>query len=193
MDGRRKRTQRIIDRIQESALELFSARGVEKVSVDEIARKANVSKVTIYKHFHSKEELHREVVNLYANQVFAAAEELLGSDLDFPEKLRLLMMAQINRPQMASNTYLFDMVERDAQAEGRINERLKTIIFRVFEEGKRQGYIEESLPFDILYLHSEIYRAGFKAKLADVESVLADKEAVEKMTNLYFFGIIKRK
>jgi AcrR family transcriptional regulator len=192
MDGRKKRTQRIIERIKESALELFSSHGVEKVSVDEIARKATVSKVTIYKHFHSKEELHREVINLYSNRVIAAAEEILASDLDFLEKLRLLMMAQINKPQMASNTYLIEMLEQDAQAEGRLNERLKNIIFRFFEAGKQQGYIEESLPFEILYLHSEIYRAGFKAKLTDAESVLTNREATEKMTNLYFFGIIKR-
>ena len=102
------------------------------------------------------------------------------------------MMAQANKPQMASNTYLFEMLEKDAQAEGRINERLKNIIYRFFEEGKREGYIEESVPVEILYLYSEIYRAGFKAKLPDVESVLTDTEAIEKMTNLYFFGIIKR-
>src|SRR5687768_14679634 len=113
MDGRKKRTQRIIERIKESALELFSSHGVEKVSVDEIARKANVSKVTIYKHFHSKEELQREVVSLYSTKVFAAAEEMLVSDLDFLEKLRVLMMAQINKPQMASNRYLFEMLEKD--------------------------------------------------------------------------------
>lgn len=103
------------------------------------------------------------------------------------------MLAQINKPQMANNNYLFEILEQDAHAEGSINERLKNIIFRFFEAGKREGYIEESLPFEMLYLHSEIYRAGFKAKLTDAEAVLTDKEAIEKMTNLYFFGIIKRK
>lgn len=190
MDGRTKRTQKIIARIKETALELFSSNGMKKVSMDEIAKEANVSKVTIYKHFHNKEALLKEVISLWSDKVFTATEEILNSDLDFMEKLRLTMMPQLNRPQMASNSYLFELLEKD---EGAIKERLQKIIIRFFEEGKRQGYIEESMPLELLYLHSEIYRAGYKAKLAEVEAIVVDKEASEKMNDLYFLGIINRK
>jgi AcrR family transcriptional regulator len=193
MNGHTKRTQRIIDRIKESTLRLFTTYGVEKVSMDEIARKANVSKVTIYKYFQSKEELHREVINLWGDKVFTATEEIINSDMDFLEKLKLIMMAQVDKPQMASNNYLFELLEKDAYAAGIINERLKKIIFRFFEEGKRQRYIDENIPFELLYLHSEIYRAGYKAKLAEVDAIVTDRKAGEQMNDLYFFGIIRRK
>jgi AcrR family transcriptional regulator len=193
MDGRTKRTQRIITRIKETALELFSSDGVAKVSMDEIAKKANVSKVTIYKHFHSKEELHREVINLWSDKVFTATEQILNSDLAFLDKLKLILTAQVNKPPMADNTYLFELLEKDAQAAGIINERLKKIIFRFFEEGKRKGYIDDNIPFKLFYLHSEIYRAGYRAKLAEAEAIVGDKQTVEKMNDLFFFGIIKRR
>lgn len=193
MDGRAKRTQRFNERIKETALQLFLSRGVDQVSMDEIAEAAHVSKVTIYKYFHSKEELHREVVNLYSNQVIAATEAIVNSDMDFMEKLKLALMAKTSKLAMASNRQFLELLKRDQQAEGRLNQQIKNIIFRFFEEGKKQGYIEESVPFEVLYLHNEIYQAGFEAKLGEVESVVVDPETFEKMLDLYFFGIIKHK
>lgn len=193
MDGRTKRTQRFNERIKETALQLFLSRGVDQVSMDEIAEAAHVSKVTIYKYFHSKEELHREVVNLYSNQVIAATEAIVNSDMDFMEKLKLALMAKTSKLAMASNRQFLELLKRDQQAEGRLNQQIKNIIFRFFEEGKKQGYIEESVPFEVLYLHNEIYQAGFEAKLGEVESVVVDPETFEKMLDLYFFGIIKHK
>lgn len=193
MDGRAKRTQRIIERIKETALQLFLTRGVDQVSMDEIAEAANVSKVTIYKYFHSKEVLHKEVVNLYADQVIAATEAIVNSDLDFMEKLKLALMAKTSKLAMASNRQFLDLLKRDQAAEGRLNQQIKSIIFRFFEEGKKQGYIEESVPFDLLYLHNEIYQAGFEAKLSEAEAILVSPEVLQQMLDLYFFGLVKRK
>lgn len=193
MDGRGKRTQRIIERIKETAFQLFSARGVANVSIDEIAAKADVSKVTIYNHFHSKDELLHEVLVLYSDKVFTAVEEVLNSDMDFLEKLRTILLAQANRPRVASSDHLFDLIEEDAQVGGKLNARLKQILFRFFEQGKKEGYIDEDIPFELLYLHSEIYRAGYQAKIAEVEALAEDKEARDKMNQLFFWGILKRK
>ncbi len=192
MDGRTKRTQRIQARIKETALRLFASYGVEKVSMDEIAEQANVSKVTIYKYFHSKEDLHREVVNLFADQVIAATETLVNSDLDFMEKLKLTLSVKTSPMAMDSNRYFIDLLKQDQQAQGRLNQRIKEIIKRFFEEGQRQGYIDENLPFEILYLHSQIYQAGFEAMLGEVEATVKDEESLGKLLDLYYFGILKK-
>ncbi len=191
MDGRTKRTQRIIDRIKETALEMFATQGVDKISMDEIAAGANVSKVTIYKYFHSKEDLHKAVVNLYADQVIAATEAIISSDLDFMEKLKFALSAKTSKIAMGSNRYFLDLLKQDRQAEGNLNHQIKNIILRFIEEGKQQGYIDESIPTEILYLYSEIYQAGFEAKLVEAETILAEPEALGKMLDLYFYGIIK--
>ncbi len=193
MDGREKRTQRIVERIKETALQQFSIHGVDAVSMDEIAAAAHVSKVTIYKYFHSKEELQKEVINLYIDQVFAATEALLNSDLDFMEKLKITLTFKNSKMALSSNRYFLDLLQRDQQAEGRLKQYIKNIIFRFVEEGKRQGYIEESISPEIFYLHSEIYRAGYEAKLNEVESIITDPGDHEKLIELYFWGIIKRK
>lgn len=48
--------------VRRAAEELFKTRGFDGVAIEEIAAAAGVSKVTIYKHFGSKDELFREAV-----------------------------------------------------------------------------------------------------------------------------------
>ena len=191
-----KRTQTKIDQIRTAALELFATFGVDKVSMDEIAAKANVSKVTIYKYFHSKEELYAAVIDLFVEQTLAATQSVFNSDMDFLEKLKFVLLRKADSSQVVTWTYLLQLLERDTQTAADVGKNLqvqvKELMRNFFEDGKRQGYIEESASFEVLYLYSEIFRAGLKAKSAEHDRLLADKAVMEELINLYFFGLIKR-
>ena len=50
-------THRPDERLLETAYELFSARGVRDVGVDELVERAGVAKATLYRHFSSKDGL----------------------------------------------------------------------------------------------------------------------------------------
>jgi TetR/AcrR family transcriptional repressor of mexJK operon len=63
--------------IMEAATELFAARGYGAVSMDAIAKAADVSKATLYAHFESKD-------SLFATIVRAACEENLSLGGDMP-------------------------------------------------------------------------------------------------------------
>jgi AcrR family transcriptional regulator len=194
MDGHERRRQRIKDRIKKSALELFTSYGADKVSMDEIAARARVSKVTIYKYFHSKEELRKEIISLYVEDILAATESVLDSDLDFLEKLNITLVANLNAPQVAEGGALFDFLETGSQVKGEsLQEKLREIMYRFYEEGKREGYIDEELPFDLLYLYQQIFQAGFKAKLEELQPILTEPDTLEKFLHLYFFGFIHKK
>jgi len=66
-----ERPRQIID----AALEVFGERGLSGARLDDIARRAGVSKGTIYLYFPNKEELFREVVRaVVVNRVRQAAE-----------------------------------------------------------------------------------------------------------------------
>ena len=49
--------------ILKAAKELFSAYGYKKVSMNEIAEKANVTKKTIYSYFKDKEDLFKQILS----------------------------------------------------------------------------------------------------------------------------------
>lgn len=58
--------------IQEAGTVVFLRRGYEATSMDLIASEANVSKQTIYKHFHSKEELFKAIITDMTASLFAS-------------------------------------------------------------------------------------------------------------------------
>jgi TetR/AcrR family fatty acid metabolism transcriptional regulator len=48
--------------IQQAASKVFSEKGYHRATIDEIARRANIGKGTVYEYFASKEELFHEVI-----------------------------------------------------------------------------------------------------------------------------------
>lgn len=64
------------DRILAAARELFYARGIRAVSVDEIAAAANTNKMTLYRHFESKDRLVAEYLRVLADEADAFWEQV---------------------------------------------------------------------------------------------------------------------
>jgi AcrR family transcriptional regulator len=61
------------ERVERTALDLFAARGIDGVSVADIATAAGVSQGALYRHYRSKDEL--------AGQLFALAYRRMGAEL----------------------------------------------------------------------------------------------------------------
>lgn len=68
------RSTRVKDRVERAATELFAARGIDGVSIGEIASLAGVSQGALYRHYPSKEDL--------AWGLFSTAYLRTGSELD---------------------------------------------------------------------------------------------------------------
>ena len=66
-----KRAKRTRNKLKEAALDAFSEKSIDAVTVEEITEKADVGKGTLYQHFDDKEEI---VVTL----VEEAVEHLIG-------------------------------------------------------------------------------------------------------------------
>ena len=94
-DGFERRKERKKESIRRAATELFQVHGFNKVSIGDIARKANVSHVTIYNHFGSKEELVRDIIKTVSLELAARMREIIDSDMPFLEKLNLLIFSNL--------------------------------------------------------------------------------------------------
>lgn len=75
------------DDVIESAKELFTLYGYKKVSMDEIAKKAGVTKKTIYSYFKDKEELFLYFVYEEIQNTKKIYEEIDKSDAPYFEKV----------------------------------------------------------------------------------------------------------
>ena len=196
MNGHDRRRQQIIDRIKKTALELFTKYNIDQVSMDEIAARADVSKVTIYKYFRTKEILYREVIDQYIDEILEATEKVIDSNQDFAEKLKFTLGAKENSPKVNDGQALFDLLDKYGPAgsskQTDLKNRIKKIMFKFYEQGKKEGYIEEGMSFELLYLYSEIFNSGIKAKSIELKPILANPKAFDQLMQIYFFGVFRK-
>ena len=83
------RRGRKFDQVIEGAREIFLRDGFERASVDDIARKAGVSKATLYSYFPDKRLLFLEVVTSECRRVADETEELIDETAPVAEALQL--------------------------------------------------------------------------------------------------------
>ena len=87
LDGFSRRREQSKEDIRKAALDLFSRYGMEKVSMQDIARKAGVSQATIYNNFGSKDALIREIVSGMVERSVETVESYLKSEKSYRQKL----------------------------------------------------------------------------------------------------------
>src|SRR5690625_6343800 len=92
MDGFEKRREQKKNDIIKAALSLFQKYGVQKVTIDEIAKKAHVSQVTIYNYFESKDNLIYHVFKYYVDDIWEEQKEMLESDIPFNKKIEKIIL-----------------------------------------------------------------------------------------------------
>lgn len=84
--------------ICDAALEVFAEKGFAAAKLDEIARRAGVSKGTLYLYFKDKEDLFRAVVrNAIAPNVEAITSVIAQAETPFPDLVRMFFAAFAER------------------------------------------------------------------------------------------------
>lgn len=76
------------DELLDAAGEVFARSGYHGTSLEEIAATAGVSKALIYEHFDSKRELHAELVDRHASEIFRRLQTNAESGSTGEERLR---------------------------------------------------------------------------------------------------------
>lgn len=91
------------DAILAAARALFFSRGVEGVGIEEIARRANVSKMTVYGHFHDKAAILSAIVAAEATRMTSVLDEMPGEPRNLEQRLAAFgtaLMTFLTSPEM---------------------------------------------------------------------------------------------
>ena len=102
------------EQIEQKAMELFWKHGFKKITIDEICKKANVSRKTFYTFFDNKNAL---IIYLYSktiDQAYVEYDKVIKSDITFSEKLEKLLNQKIESTQHLSMEFVADLYHPDA-------------------------------------------------------------------------------
>jgi AcrR family transcriptional regulator len=180
--------------ILQAALELFKVHGFKKVSISDIARKADVSQVTIYNHFGSKDGLIREVVKTLLLKILDKAREVIREDKPFPGKLEAIVF---DKAKMASE-YHGELMQTAVQSDPEMRNWIETwwqgdvrqVTIDLIEEGKRQGYINQQQSEEAIVLYLDILRRGVFASPDLLANIKPDVDLYRELNHLFIYGLV---
>jgi AcrR family transcriptional regulator len=201
----KRRPEARSEEILSAAIEVFGDVGFAKAKLDDIARKAGVSKGTLYLYFDSKEELFRRLVQERIVPCFEKAEQYLRESQGTPREMlewfirrswdavrqpEMVRIARLVHAELANfpdlTRFYFDAVIL----------RNRSLLNQILQRGAATGefrvvpheFVLRAIPS--LLVHGAMYQRGFGA--FDPHA-LTDEELLEGVLDLVLHGVLARK
>lgn len=193
MDGFERRREQKKKDILQAAMDLFMTYGPEKVSIAEIASKANVSQVTIYNYFGNKHNLIEEMIVYSLRQIWSEYETLFDSDLPFIEKVRKSMFHKIQSATAIHPDAFVQFIKKYNAGvpvlETFMQEKIMPKMMALIEEGKRDGYVDPDLSDEAVLMFIQMFR-----EFMQKEEVYPHLQRMTgDLTKLFFYGLVGSK
>ena len=193
MNQYQKTTEKKKQAIIQAALRLFKDKGFKETSIKSIAEAAEVSPVSIYNYFGSKDNLVTLCVNDLFEEITQQAEDILNSNLDFKTKLdHAFALCQEKMSQQISDYFQDKMVEDPALSSlltKAITAKKRDIYRAYIELGKKEGLIAKDLSTELVLNVMDALN-GMGNQLADSDYLETD---VEQIHSIFLYGIFGQK
>lgn len=181
--GRRERKrQQQLDHIAGTAWALFEAEGFEAVTMERIAEAADLSKVTLYRHFPVKEALLRHVFHRELRAAWPDIQPELARAA--PGRARLARFLELQAAWCESRRAFllpytrFRLSDSRLPAEGRERSGMEAIFSELIAQGQAAGEFRADLPVALLAMHLQFaHLATLLRCLTDERLALADELA----------------
>lgn len=151
--------------ILEAATKSFSLFGYKATTMDQVAKIANVGKGTIYTFYKNKEELFKEIVQRFIEEMKYEAEQSLDEELSFFENLHgaVYRLLEFRQEHQLSLKLLQEEKEIGTKAvQDMVNEMEEAIVVYIKEKLQAaidKGYIQPCDPEITAFLMLKMYLA----------------------------------
>jgi len=194
MNGFERRTMRKREDICKAAFELFCTLGDQKTNIAQIAKKANVSQVTIYNYFGSKENLLKESIKDFMEEKLKQYESLLEEELTFLEIIEKIVFDKSESVKMMNNEFIQTLLLKYQDMKQFIDDYYKNkaipLMIRLIDKGRSEGYINKDISNEAFLFYISI----FKEAISQHELISnLSKSAMQDLSLLFFYGIMGEK
>ena len=185
------------EQIVSSARTLFLKYGIKKVSMDEIAKNAGVTKKTVYSYFGSKADLINFFIKEELNNVFPVDKSKFCTN-DFLEKVHqgLYKMLTYKKESFFINLIIKEQdsfnVKMLKESLKSVDGEIKNFIKQILLQAKNDGYIEVKNIDITTFLIYKMYIA-LMFEWDEEFKKLNDKEIADNILHILKNGIITKK
>ena len=189
--ARRKKGSRKMDRIIETATELFVQHGIRRITIEEICRTAGASKMTFYKYFDNKIDLLRHIWERWFDEGYQVLDEIDEMDIPFAEKMQRLIEWKMNLVSSLSPAFLDEILHTSPELAAFIGEmRVKNIarFMEFVEKAQERGDMRRMRPEFFLAVMNRMQDVIYDERLAGLYTDRLD--LIRDVHNFLFFGIL---
>ena len=177
------------DHITSEATNLFSRNGIKRVSMDDVARKANVSKRTLYEFFKDKESLLMGVLERL-REPFAEHINLLERSTGTALDVLLLFYEKImERPVWLCDDF-FEDVKRYPNAFNTLLDNKRKFLVKIIEllkRGEKEKVFVSDINYDIISIMAQQHLS--RSEPSDIYTRFTHEEVHNTIFYIFIRGI----
>ncbi len=193
MNGFEKRAAMLKEKIMTAALELLRTTEPKRIRIADLAKAADVSQVSIYNHFGSKEALFREVFKAYMDKFHREYEELLQEKL--PMKAMIARIFAMEKesfdyfPPRLMKELLQDDPELARSIEQEYTAKSLPLLIGMLQEWKDRGEISAAIEVNHVLAFMQLFQLQQDLILQMAEQSGDMEKFLDGMAHLFFYGI----
>lgn len=189
MDRFERRKEQSKEDIRRAAEELFSKFGTDKVSVNDIARKAGVSQATIYNNFGNKENLVHDYRRTIVNAVASSLRGILVWKKSYVEKLQGFLQSWID----IADRYKIEVESSEAtQRRTLIGADIENLFREFIREMKEQGNLRSDISDEAIIAYIKFYQQGISNNPDISDRMHKDSKLSNELISLFMYGVSGR-
>lgn len=154
-------------RLEIAVLEVFSQSDFHKASIRDVAKKAEVSFTTIYKHYESKEQLVFAFVDIWMGKLTDRIVDHMRGIENLQEKLRKVFWLQLDyyeRHEGLGRIVFMTLPMKTWMADKTFEQkRMMTLLIKVLSQGQQEGILNDQVDASVLldFLMGFVQRSFF--------------------------------
>lgn len=181
------------DKIFSAAQALFFKHGVRRISIEEICREADVSKMTFYKNFKDKNDLIRAILHRLFEEANARYQAIMNSEDPFPAKIRSIIRLKLEQTETMGNDFVRDLYRSpDPEIVPMLEDmtrKNRDAWMSDFADAQVKGRIRPEIrPEFILYFIDRMTEMIVDEKL--LAHYTSPRELLLEIMNFFFYGIL---
>ncbi|MBN1154795.1 TetR/AcrR family transcriptional regulator [candidate division KSB1 bacterium] len=189
------KTTRKFIHIQKAATSLFKRYGFDRVTIEEICREANVSKMTFYKYFSNKKSLIKYIIADLIDQSMREYDAIMNSERTYDQKVRLLIEKKMRDTDSVGQDFVREyLFNKDPELRMFIEEQIQRLMMKVnqfFIEAQRDGHIRSNIKPEFLpYILNHLITMAEDETLNSMYN--SPQQLVSELINFCFYGILEK-
>jgi len=178
-----------------TAKELFYKYGFRRVSIEEVCKEANVSKMTYYKFFKNKEELAKKILDYIFDDTIGKFHEIWKAEMDIEERFTRMIQMKAEGTKNLSKEFIQDLYanpesELAQYMQIKSAETYKELI-GLYKAGQEKGWIRKDLNVEFMFA----FMQKMIPQMQDEEFARYfpnNQELILEITRLFLYGFHPR-